>query len=77
MCIDTVSLPYVSRYGDISIYCCISSVCTCLLIGMKFILWCGFFFYYSNRTFILVHQERREGVPGVLGNHPRHLSLGQ
>ena len=25
MCIDTVSLPNVSRYADISIYCCISS----------------------------------------------------
>ena len=25
MCIDTVSLPNVSRYGDISIYCCISN----------------------------------------------------
>ena len=25
MCIDTVSLPNVSRYGDILIYCCISS----------------------------------------------------
>ena len=24
MCIDTLSLPNVSRYGDISIYCCIS-----------------------------------------------------
>ena len=24
MCIDTVSLPNVSWYGDISIYCCIS-----------------------------------------------------
>ena len=25
MCIDTVSLPNESRYGDISIYCCIST----------------------------------------------------
>ena len=25
MCINTVSLPNVSQYGDISIYCCISS----------------------------------------------------
>ena len=25
MCIDTVSLPNVSRYGDISIYCCNSN----------------------------------------------------
>ena len=25
MCIDTVSLPNVSRYDDISIYCCIST----------------------------------------------------
>ena len=24
MCIDTVSLPNVSQYGDILIYCCIS-----------------------------------------------------
>ena len=28
MCIDTVSLPNVSRYGDILIYCCISSIHT-------------------------------------------------
>ena len=26
MCIDTVSPPNVSRYGDISIYCCISNI---------------------------------------------------
>ena len=26
MCIDTVSPPNVSRYDDISIYCCISNV---------------------------------------------------
>ena len=28
MCIDTVSLPNVSRFDDISIYRCISSNCT-------------------------------------------------
>ena len=28
MCIDTVSQPNVSRYGDILIYCCISKACT-------------------------------------------------
>ena len=28
MCIDTVSPPNVSRYGDISIYCCISNTYT-------------------------------------------------
>ena len=27
MCIDTVSLPNVSRYDDISMYRCISNVC--------------------------------------------------
>ena len=32
MCIDTVSLPNVSRYGDISIYRCISSVCVCVCV---------------------------------------------
>ena len=30
MCIDTVSPPNVSRYGDISIYCCISDVLSLL-----------------------------------------------
>ena len=39
MCIDTVSVPNVSRYGDISIYRCISSacvyvcVCVCVMYG--------------------------------------------
>ena len=32
MCIDTVSLPNESRYDDISIYCCISSVRPCIYI---------------------------------------------
>ena len=32
MCIDTVSLPNVSRYGDISIYCCISSTYTVTIV---------------------------------------------
>ena len=27
MCIDTVLLPNVSQYADISIYCCISNSC--------------------------------------------------
>ena len=32
MYINTVSPPNVSRYGDISIYCCISSMYTCVCI---------------------------------------------
>ena len=32
MCIDTVSLPDVSQYDDISIYCCISSMYVYVLV---------------------------------------------
>ena len=32
MCINTVSLPNVSRYDDISIYCCISNLRACRVL---------------------------------------------
>ena len=38
MCIDTVSLPNVSRYDDISIYRCISSMSTQTALNMYHLL---------------------------------------
>ena len=38
MCIDTVSLPNVSRYGDISIYRCISNLYRCMSLFLYLVV---------------------------------------
>ena len=52
MCIDTVSLPDVSRYDDISIYCCISNT-------QPIVLWC----FYSLQVDDCKNESLKNLIP--------------
>ena len=58
MCVDIVSLPNVSRYGDISIYRCISIVAIIIMMLIRMQVIRMTFLRIEGNKFLVIHPQQ-------------------